>query len=111
MPERRVAVTTRSTRLDGRTRLARAVRRFEAYPTRETAERLVRLLSPANGRPWKMSDAVERTGVPRRDSFSRSFIVAKARRPVTASLPRRDVIHNGVPRLRRLSKLRRLSRS
>jgi hypothetical protein len=50
--------------IDGRTRLARAARRFEAHPTRETAERLVRLLSPANGRPWKMSDAVERTGVP-----------------------------------------------
>jgi hypothetical protein len=49
-------------RVDGRTRLARAIRQFEARPTRETAQSLLRLLTPVDGRPWRMGDVVKSTG-------------------------------------------------
>jgi putative protein kinase ArgK-like GTPase of G3E family len=49
-------------RPDGRTRLARALRQFEAQPTRETAQSLLRLLTPVDGQPWRVGDLVKSPG-------------------------------------------------
>src|SRR4051812_13150974 len=49
---------------DGRTRLGRAFRSFQALPDQERARILLGLVIPTDGKPWTVRQAAERTGIP-----------------------------------------------